>query len=59
MAIYVHATLVTQVRVDGEGAFSATIAVPKNAPPSGFQTAVTVTGETSAKTAQAPFEALP
>jgi hypothetical protein len=59
VAIYVHATLVTQLRVNGEGAFSATIAVPKNTPPSGFQTVVTVTGETSAKTAQAPFEALP
>ncbi|MFJ6357725.1 hypothetical protein [Pseudarthrobacter oxydans] len=58
VAIYVHATLVTQIRVDGQGAFSVTITVPKNALP-GFQTAVTVTGETSAKTAQAPFEALP
>lgn len=58
VAIYVHATLVTQIKVDGQGAFSATITVPKNAFP-GFQTAVTVTGETSAKTAQAPFEALP
>jgi hypothetical protein len=58
VAIYVHATLVTQIKVDGQGAFSATITVPKNALP-GFQTAVTVTGETSAKTAQAPFEALP
>jgi hypothetical protein len=58
VAIYVHATLVTQIKVDGQGAFSATIAVPKNALV-GFQTAVTVTGETSAKTAQAPFEALP
>jgi hypothetical protein len=59
VAIYVHATLVTQVKVDGQGAFSATIAVPKNTPPSGFPTVVTVTGETSAKSAQAPFEALP
>ena len=58
VAIYVHATLVTQIKVDGQGAFSATITVPKNAFP-GFQTAVTVTGETSAKSAQAPFEALP
>ncbi len=58
VAIYVHATLVTQIKVDGQGAFSVTITVPRNALP-GFQTAVTVTGETSAKTAQAPFEALP
>ncbi|WP_406636624.1 hypothetical protein [Pseudarthrobacter quantipunctorum] len=57
VAIYVHATLVTQIKVDGQGAFSATITVPKNALP-GFQTAITVTGETSAKSAQAPFEAL-
>ena len=58
VAIYVHATLVTQTKVDGQGAFSATITVPKNAFP-GLETAITVTGETSAKTAQAPFEALP
>ena len=58
VAIYVHATLVTQIKVDDQGAFSATITVPKNALP-GFQTVVTVTGETSAKSAQAPFEALP
>ena len=58
VAIYVHATLVTQIKVDGQGAFSAAITVPKNAFP-GFQTVVTVTGETSAKSAQAPFEALP
>ena len=58
VAIYVHATLVTQIKVDGQGAFSATITVPKNAFP-GLETAITVTGETSAKSAQAPFEALP
>lgn len=59
VAIYVHATLVTQVQADGDGAFSATIVVPKNAPPFGFPTFIAAHGETSAKTAQAPFEALP
>jgi hypothetical protein len=59
IAIRLHATLVKQHKADGQGAFSTTIAVPKNAPPPGFPTTVTATGETSAKSASAPFEALP
>lgn len=59
VAIRLHATLITQVKADGEGAFTTTVAVPKNAPPPGFPTAVTATGETSAKSASAPFETLP
>jgi hypothetical protein len=59
IAVRLHATLITQVKADSEGAFSTTIAVPKNAPPPGFPTSVTATGETSAKSATAPFEALP
>lgn len=58
VAIYVHAALVTQVTADGSGAFTATVTVPQNVFP-GLPTAVTAAGETSAKTAQAPFEALP
>lgn len=59
VALYVHATLVTQVQADGNGAFSATVTVPTNAPPFGFPTFITAAGETSSKTAQAPFEAMP
>ncbi|MET1088730.1 MAG: hypothetical protein ABWY04_16685 [Arthrobacter sp.] len=59
IAVRLHATLITQVQADGGGAFSTSIAVPKNAPPPGFPTSVTATGETSAKSATAPFEALP
>ncbi|WP_164205412.1 hypothetical protein [[Micrococcus luteus] ATCC 49442] len=59
VAIYLHATLIKQEKADGQGAFSTTIIVPKNAPPPGFPTAVRASGETSAKSAQAPFEALP
>lgn len=59
IAVRLHATLITQVKADDEGAFSTTIAVPKNAPPPGFPTSVTASGETSAKSATAPFEALP
>lgn len=59
VAVRLHATLVGQVKADGDGAFTTTIAVPANAPPPGFPTSVTATGETSAKSATAPFEALP
>ena len=58
IAVRLHATLITQVKADGEGAFSTTIVVPKNAPPPGFPTSVTASGETSAKSATVPFEAL-
>jgi hypothetical protein len=59
VAIRLHATLIKQEVADGQGTFSTTIAVPKNAPPPGFPTTVTATGETSVKSASAPFEALP
>jgi hypothetical protein len=59
VAIRLHATLIKQEVADGQGAFSTTIAVPKNAPPPGFPTTVSASGETSAKTASSPFEALP
>lgn len=58
VAIYVHAALVTQVTADGAGAFTATVTVPQSVFP-GLPTAVTAAGATSAKTAQAPFEATP
>lgn len=56
VAIRVHATLVKQMEADGQGSFATTIVVPKNAPPPGFPTTISATGETSAKSAEAPFE---
>jgi hypothetical protein len=53
--IHLHATLVEQVQADGQGAFRTTIKVPDNAPPPGFSTVIIATGETSAKSARAPF----
>jgi hypothetical protein len=58
IAIRLHATLVKQVKADGEGTFDTTIAVPKNAPPPGFPTTITATGTTSAKSAEASFDVL-
>ena len=53
--IYVHATLVKQVQVDGSGSFSTTIEIPQNVPPPTMPTTIDVSGETSARSAQAPF----
>jgi hypothetical protein len=56
--IRVHATLVSQVKADEKGAFSAVITVPSSAPPD-FDTAIVATGRTSAKSAEAPFHTAP
>jgi len=53
--IWVHATLVKQVQADNNGAFTTEITVPASVPPPDFQTAISATGETSAKSAEAPF----
>jgi hypothetical protein len=53
--ISVHASLVTQVQADGNGAFSTEITIPSDAPPPGFSTAIIATGHTSARSARAPF----
>jgi len=53
--IHLHATLVEQVEADGQGTFRVTIEVPNDAPPAGFSTTISATGETSAKSAKAPF----
>ena len=53
--IYVAATLVKQVEVDGSGGFSTEVVIPGDAPPSDFNTTVHVTGETSVRSASAPF----
>jgi hypothetical protein len=53
--IRVHATIVAQVKADEKGAFSAAITVPSSAPPPDFDTTIIASGETSARSAQAPF----
>jgi hypothetical protein len=57
--IYVHASLVAQVPADKNGRFSAVITVPTSAPPPGFATTIVATGESSARSAQAPFHTAP
>jgi len=57
--IRVHATLVSQVKADEKGAFSAVITVPSSAPPPDFDTTIVATGQTSAKSAEAPFHTAP
>ncbi len=53
--VNIHASLVAQVKADGQGSFSATVTVPPDAPPANFSTTISATGESSVKTAQAPF----
>jgi hypothetical protein len=57
--IRVQATLVAQVKADAYGAFSTTITIPNSAPPPDFDTSITATGRTSAKSADAPFHTAP
>jgi hypothetical protein len=57
--IYVHASLVAQVQADENGAFTAVITVPSSAPPPGFPTTISAAGQSSAKTALAPFQVAP
>lgn len=57
--IRVHSALVKQVQADANGAFSTTIVVPPDAPPPGFSTSITATGQTSARSARAPFRTAP
>jgi hypothetical protein len=59
VGIRVHATLVTQVRADENGRFSTVITVPQDAPPPNFGTTISATGQTSARSAQAPFRTQP
>lgn len=56
VAIRVRATLVRQVKVDEKGMFQTTIKIPPPAPPPGISATITVTGETSTRSASAPFE---
>jgi UDP-N-acetylenolpyruvoylglucosamine reductase len=57
--IRVQASLVDQVKADAQGAFSTTITIPSSAPPPDFDTTITASGETSAKTAEHPFHTAP
>ena len=47
--------MVKQVQADNNGAFTTAITVPDDVPPPDFQTTISATGETSAKSAEAPF----
>lgn len=53
--IRVHVALVKQVQVDGSGSFSTKIVIPPDVPPPSMQTTITVTGESSSRSASAPF----
>jgi hypothetical protein len=57
--IRLHVAVVAQVQADASGGFSTVITVPSSAPPPGFPASVTATGQSSAKSAQAPFETEP
>jgi hypothetical protein len=52
--IYVHATMVATATADPRGGFTEVITVPSSAPPD-FDTVVSATGRTSAKTDTASF----
>jgi hypothetical protein len=57
--VRVHATLVKQVKADGNGAFSTVITLPPDGPGPPMSTAITATGRTSARSAQAPLRMVP
>lgn len=57
--IRLDVAIVAQVQADGSGGFSAVITVPSSAAPPGFPSAVIATGQSSAKSAQAPFQTAP
>ena len=57
--VRLHASVLTQVKADANGAFTVDITVPQDAPPAGFSTTITATGRSSAKSADAPFQRAP
>jgi hypothetical protein len=57
--IKVHVEIVDQVKADGSGAFSEDITIPASAPSPDFPTLILATGQSSAKTAKAPFHTAP
>lgn len=56
--IVLHAALVAQAKADEQGAFSEVITVPSSAPLD-FDTVISATGQTSSRTAKAPFRTAP
>jgi hypothetical protein len=56
--IYFHAAIIDQVRADTSGRFSITITVPSHGPLD-FSTTIRAVGQTSLRSAQAPFHSLP
>jgi hypothetical protein len=57
--IRLHVTVVAQIKADASGGFSEVITVPSSAPPPGFPAAVIATGQSSSRSAEAPFETAP
>lgn len=57
--IYLHASLLVQVQADASGGFMTVITVPSSAPPPDFPTSISATGQSSVKSAQAPFQTAP
>jgi hypothetical protein len=55
IGIYVHASLVGQTTANGSGAFSTVITVPPEAPPPTLGTSIRAVGQTSGRSAEAPF----
>jgi len=53
--IRLHTSILARVTADSHGSFSTVITVPANAPPPNFDTAVVATGESSIRSARAPF----
>ena len=53
--IRVHVTVAGSATADTAGSFEQTITVPQSAPPPGFPTSISATGQSSIKTASAPF----
>ncbi len=57
--IRVHSTIVAQLKADKDGGFSTVITVPSSAPPPDFDTVISATGQSSSRSAQAPFHTAP
>jgi len=55
VVIRVHVTEVGSATAGSDGSFEQTITVPQSAPPPGFPTSISATGQASIKTASAPF----
>lgn len=54
--VRLHVALLAQVQADENGEFSVAITVPSSAPPPGFPTSIIATGQSSLRSAEAPFQ---